>query len=100
MRAGPRRAAELRRAFRHGRRSAADRVGAVIIGDRIGERLAFDAAVLAELAPGRARRFVGPAEDAVDFGQAAAHGAQIVVGQLAAEYLRQRAYDRPVVARL
>src|SRR5260221_9507988 len=87
-------------AFRHRRRGAADRIGLIEIGDRIGERRRRDRAGTAELAPWRRRHRVDGGEMRIGIDEVAAQLGKRIVRQFAAERVRQGAQDRPVLARV
>src|SRR5216684_1381471 len=76
------------------------RIGAVEIGDGIGEGRRIELAGGAERAPCRRRRLVDGGKDRARGKQALAQLRQRVIGQLLAECVRQGAQDLPVLARI
>src|ERR1700744_4942991 len=72
----------------HGRRRAADRIGHVVILDRIGEGAFGALSDRTEFAPGDRPDLVDMGEDRVDFDQTLAQLAQRIVRQLVAERIR------------
>src|SRR5437764_12457914 len=102
MGAGPRRGvAPLDERFAapgHGRAGAADRVGAIEIGDRINEWLGPDRSHLAERSPGSARRLLDLAEARVRRPHALAQLGERVEGPRPVERPRTRAQNGPGLA--
>src|SRR5579883_2133143 len=96
----PRASQQLGCASRHGLRAAADRVGHVVVPDRIGESSPVERAGGAEIPPGGGRHRPELREGGMRRGETGLHLLEGVVGQLAAERLGKRAQDRPILARI